>query len=128
MTADGSRPPRLVARRGRARYGRAVSGELPMAQGTDSTTHFGFTDVPLADKQAMVDGVFRSVAHRYDLMNDLMSGGLHRAWKNTLITELNPPRSNRSFALLDMAGGTGDVAVRAAKIAGRGFHATVCDI
>ena len=54
-------------------------------------THFGFEDIPLADKQARVDDVFHSVARRYDLMNDLMSGGLHRAWKDALVTAVNPP-------------------------------------
>jgi demethylmenaquinone methyltransferase/2-methoxy-6-polyprenyl-1,4-benzoquinol methylase len=58
-------------------------------------THFGEQTVPLSDKQSMVDGVFHSVARRYDLMNDLMSGGLHRAWKDTLVTAVNPPRSGR---------------------------------
>jgi demethylmenaquinone methyltransferase/2-methoxy-6-polyprenyl-1,4-benzoquinol methylase len=92
------------------------------------TTHFGFRDVPLDDKQTLVDDVFRSVAQRYDLMNDLMSAGLHRAWKNLMINALNPPRGDTPFALLDVAGGTGDIAFRAAKAAGAGFHATVCDI
>ncbi len=61
-------------------------------------------------------------------MNDLMSGGLHRVWKDVMITALNPPRGDTPFALLDVAGGTGDIAFRAAKAAGTGFHATVCDI
>jgi demethylmenaquinone methyltransferase / 2-methoxy-6-polyprenyl-1,4-benzoquinol methylase len=77
-------------------------------------THFGARSVPLADKQGLVDDVFRSVARRYDLMNDLMSGGLHRAWKDALVTAINPPRSDKPFALLDVAGGTGDVALRVA--------------
>jgi demethylmenaquinone methyltransferase/2-methoxy-6-polyprenyl-1,4-benzoquinol methylase len=68
------------------------------------------------------------VAKRYDLMNDLMSGGLHRAWKDVMINALNPPRGERPFALLDVAGGTGDIAFRAAKAGGSGFRATVCDI
>ena len=72
--------------------------------------------------------VFHSVAQRYDLMNDLMSAGLHRVWKELMINALNPPRSDTPFALLDVAGGTGDIAFRAAKGAGYGFHATVCDI
>ena len=93
-----------------------------------SSTHFGYRDVPLDDKQTLVNDVFHSVAQRYDLMNDLMSGGLHRIWKNIMITALNPPRDDRPFALLDVAGGTGDVSFRAAKAAGHGFHATVCDI
>ncbi|ETR77664.1 ubiquinone/menaquinone biosynthesis methyltransferase [Afipia sp. P52-10] len=99
-----------------------------MVQDSDRTTHFGFRDVPLGDKQAMVDDVFHSVARRYDLMNDLMSGGMHRAWKAAMIGSLNPPRGGAPFALLDLAGGTGDIAFRAAEIAGHGFHATVCDI
>src|SRR3954452_4680915 len=94
----------------------------------DQTTHFGFRDVPLGDEQTLVNDVFHSVASRYDLMNDLMSVGLHRVWKNIMISALNPPRSDAPFALLDVAGGTGDIAFRAAKAAGTGFHATVCDI
>lgn len=99
-----------------------------MAQGPDNTTHFGFSEVPLEDKQGRVNDVFRSVAHRYDLMNDLMSGGLHRAWKNAMITALNPPRNDAPFTLLDLAGGTGDIAFRAAEASGSGLRATVCDI
>jgi demethylmenaquinone methyltransferase/2-methoxy-6-polyprenyl-1,4-benzoquinol methylase len=81
-----------------------------------------------ADRQAMVDGVFRSVAHRYDLMNDLMSGGLHRAWKNALVTAVNPPKGLQPFALLDLAGGTGDIAFRVMETAGAGTRVTVLDI
>ena len=98
-----------------------------MAQ-ESADTHFGFRDVPLGDKQAMVDDVFRSVARRYDLMNDLMSAGVHRAWKAAMITALNPSRGETRFSLLDLAGGTGDIAFRAAATAGTGFHAIVCDI
>jgi len=94
----------------------------------DQTTHFGYRDVPLGEKQTLVNGVFHSVASRYDLMNDLMSAGLHRVWKDIMINALNPPRSDAPFALLDVAGGTGDIAFRAARAAGHGFHATVCDI
>src|SRR5207302_1096023 len=94
----------------------------------DQTTHFGFRDVPLGDKQTLVNEVFHSVASRYDLMNDLMSAGLHRLWKEIMINALNPPRSDTPFALLDVAGGTGDVAFRAARAAGTGLRATVCDI
>jgi demethylmenaquinone methyltransferase / 2-methoxy-6-polyprenyl-1,4-benzoquinol methylase len=94
----------------------------------DQTTHFGFRDVPLGDKQTLVNEVFHSVAQRYDLMNDLMSAGLHRVWKDLMINALNPPRGDAPFALLDVAGGTGDIAFRAAKAAGPGFRATVCDI
>jgi len=94
----------------------------------DETTHFGFRDVPLEEKQTLVNDVFHSVARRYDLMNDLMSAGLHRAWKDIMVTTLNPPRNDRPYALLDVAGGTGDVAFRAAQASGAGFRATVCDI
>ena len=94
----------------------------------DQTTHFGFRDVALGDKQTLVNDVFHSVASRYDLMNDLMSAGLHRVWKELMINALNPPRSDAPFALLDVAGGTGDIAFRAARAAGAGFHAIVCDI
>src|SRR5215475_15344818 len=104
------------------------TGGEELMTGADETTHFGFRDVHLNDKQALVNDVFHSVAQRYDLMNDLMSGGLHRVWKNIMVTTLDPPKGERPFALLDVAGGTGDIAFRAAKAAGIGFHATVCDI
>ena len=91
------------------------------------TAHFGSRQVPLGDKQALVDDVFHSVARRYDLMNDLMSFGLHRAWKDALVTAINPPR-NGPFALLDLAGGTGDVAFRAIAGGGEEMRATVSDI
>ena len=98
-----------------------------MPRGGDHT-HFGYETVPLADKQGLVDDVFRSVARRYDLMNDLMSGGLHRAWKDTLVTAVNPPKSAREFVVLDLAGGTGDVAFRIAQAGGPGTRIVVCDI
>ena len=94
----------------------------------DSDTHFGFRQVPLTEKQGLVDDVFRSVARRYDLMNDLMSGGLHRAWKDILVTAVNPPKSNRPFHLLDVAGGTGDIAMRVVEAGGAGTQATALDI
>src|SRR5437764_12875089 len=91
----------------------------------DSTeADFGFRQVPLGDKQALVDDVFHSVAGRYDLMNDLMSGGLHRAWKDALVTMLDPPKGGTAFALLDLAGGTGDVAFRAVEASGPATRAT----
>jgi demethylmenaquinone methyltransferase/2-methoxy-6-polyprenyl-1,4-benzoquinol methylase len=91
------------------------------------TAHFGSRQVPLDDKQALVDGVFHSVARRYDVMNDLMSFGLHRAWKNVAVAAVNAPK-NRPFALLDIAGGTGDVALRVIESGGEETRATVCDI
>ena len=92
-------------------------------------THFGFRQVPLGDKQALVDDVFHSVAGRYDLMNDLMSAGLHRAWKDVLVTAVNPPKTgDREFALLDVAGGTGDIAFRVADAGNHATRVTVADI
>jgi len=70
------------------------------------STDFGFRSVPLAEKKPMVRAVFDSVARRYDVMNDLMSLGVHRAWKRAFVASLDP-RPNR--ALLDLAGGTGDI-------------------
>jgi len=95
---------------------------------TTKKTHFGEQTVLLAEKQGLVNDVFHSVARRYDLMNDLMSGGLHRAWKDALVTAVNPPKSERDFALLDLAGGTGDVAFRVVDAGGLGTRVTVCDI
>jgi demethylmenaquinone methyltransferase/2-methoxy-6-polyprenyl-1,4-benzoquinol methylase len=92
-----------------------------------NATHFGDREVPLEDKQMLVDEVFRSVADRYDLMNDLMSLGLHRAWKDALVTAVNPPKA-ASFSLLDLAGGTGDVAFRVVAAGGEATRVTVCDI
>ena len=106
-----------VASLTRPRYGRRMR-----------ETHFGYRQVPLGDKQALVDDVFHKVARRYDLMNDLMSAGLHRAWKDALVTAINPPKSGRDFSLLDVAGGTGDVSFRTIAAAGTGTRATVADI
>ena len=90
-------------------------------------THFGFRMVDLAAKQRMVDAVFHRVARRYDLMNDLMSGGLHRFWKDAMVAMLHPPR-NAGYTVVDVAGGTGDVAFRIAEAGGPGTRVTVCDI
>ena len=87
-------------------------------------THFGFETIPRADKADRVRGVFESVASRYDLMNDLMSGGLHRLWKDAMVDWLAP---RRGMALLDVAGGTGDVAFRVLDRA-PGARATVLDL
>lgn len=77
------------------------------------TTHFGDRTVPLDDKQGLVNDVFHSVADRYDLMNDLMSGGVHRLWKDAMVARLAPPKTgSRPYQVLDMAGGTGDIAER----------------
>jgi demethylmenaquinone methyltransferase/2-methoxy-6-polyprenyl-1,4-benzoquinol methylase len=91
------------------------------------TAHFGSKEVPLEDKQALVDEVFHSVARRYDLMNDLMSLGLHRAWKDALATAVDPPKKS-PFVVLDLAGGTGDVAFRIIEKGGAQTRVVVCDI
>jgi len=97
------------------------------ANGRSPDTHFGFRTVPLAAKQGLVDDVFHKVARRYDLMNDLMSAGLHRAWKSAMVTAIDPPRSPRAFTLLDVAGGTGDIAFRVVAAGGSGTRAIVVD-
>jgi demethylmenaquinone methyltransferase/2-methoxy-6-polyprenyl-1,4-benzoquinol methylase len=89
---------------------------------------FGFRGVRLGDKQALVDDVFHSVARRYDLMNDLMSGGLHRLWKDALVSALNPPQTGRPFRVLDAAGGTGDVAFRLVERSRGHVKITVADV
>src|ERR1700742_2909715 len=92
------------------------------------TASFGFRDVPEAEKEGLVHEVFSSVAARYDLMNDLMSAGIHRIWKDAMVEWLNP---QPGWKVLDVAGGTGDIAFRIAEMArARGADAaiTVCDI
>jgi demethylmenaquinone methyltransferase/2-methoxy-6-polyprenyl-1,4-benzoquinol methylase len=93
----------------------------------DDTTHFGFKTVPTAEKQGRVDEVFHSVARKYDVMNDVMSAGLHRFWKDALVAQLRPPK-HRPWRHLDVAGGTGDVAFRILEAAGERTHVTVLDI
>ena len=83
-----------------------------MADDSGGTTHFGYQTVPEADKAGMVHGLFSRVASRYDIMNDLMSGGVHRLWKDAMMDWLVPRPGQR---LLDVAGGTGDVAFRFLK-------------
>jgi demethylmenaquinone methyltransferase/2-methoxy-6-polyprenyl-1,4-benzoquinol methylase len=91
------------------------------------TAQFGAKRVPLAAKQTLVNDIFHSVARRYDLMNDLMSFGLHRGWKDALVTAVNPPKV-APFAALDIAGGTGDIAFRLIKAGGAQTRVTICDI
>ena len=89
------------------------------------TTHFGERTVPLSDKQGLVDDVFHKVAARYDLMNDLMSGGLHRAWKRFAVAVSGVREGSR---VLDLAGGTGDLARLYAKAAGASGTVVLTDI
>ncbi len=93
----------------------------------DRTTHFGFEDVAEARKTSLVRGVFESVSGRYDLMNDLMSGGIHRLWKAAMVDWLNPQPGLR---LLDAAGGTGDIACRVIERLGPDGEPSivVCDL
>ena len=92
--------------------------------GNENTTHFGFETVPESEKAGRVQGVFGSVASKYDVMNDAMSMGIHRIWKDAMMDWIAPRPGTK---LLDVAGGTGDISFRYLKRAGHG-HATVCDL
>lgn len=101
----------------------------PSAPGaSEAKVSFGFADVPESERQGLVNSVFARVAERYDLMNDLMSGGLHRLWKRDFIAWLDPPRGTTPYRLLDVAGGTGDIALRFARATGENASAVICDI
>jgi len=89
------------------------------------TASFGFRDIPADEKAGQVQAVFASVAGRYDLMNDLMSGGVHRLWKSAMLDWLAPRPGSH---LLDVAGGTGDIALRYLDRVGGDGHVTVCDL
>ena len=87
-----------------------------MNNNLEKTTHFGKTTVPESEKAGLVHGVFSSVASKYDIMNDVMSVGIHRVWKDAMMDWLAPREGQR---LLDVAGGTGDIAFRFLKRAPR---------
>jgi demethylmenaquinone methyltransferase/2-methoxy-6-polyprenyl-1,4-benzoquinol methylase len=89
---------------------------------TNDTVSFGYSEVAPEDKTKMVGDVFARVAQRYDIMNDAMSGGMHRLWKDQFVRRVKPRQGE---AILDMAGGTGDIAFRMAK---HGADVTVADI
>lgn len=89
------------------------------------TTHFGYKDVPVDEKADHVRGVFDSVAGRYDVMNDLMSAGLHRLWKRRTIDQA---AAKPGHTILDLAGGTGDLAIRFARVVGPKGHVVLADI
>ncbi len=91
----------------------------------DETTHFGYKDVAVDDKADLVKGVFDSVASRYDIMNDLMSGGMHRLWKRYTIQHAN---ARPGHVILDLAGGTGDLAREFARIVGERGRVVLADI
>ena len=107
------------------------TSEQAGTQGPDSgpaQDHFGHRKVEAAARQALVNDVFDKVADRYDVMNDLMSGGLHHLWKDALIDWLAPPRSDRPYEVIDVAGGTGDIARKILNAGGTGTRVTICDI
>jgi demethylmenaquinone methyltransferase/2-methoxy-6-polyprenyl-1,4-benzoquinol methylase len=91
----------------------------------ESTTHFGFREVPAAEKAGLVRGVFDSVADRYDIMNDAMSLGIHRLWKRFAIEQTGVRAGSR---VLDLAGGTGDLAAKLAGRVGRQGQVVLADI
>jgi demethylmenaquinone methyltransferase/2-methoxy-6-polyprenyl-1,4-benzoquinol methylase len=96
-----------------------------MTKNTDNTTHFGYKDVPAEEKQAMVADVFHSVAAKYDVMNDLMSFGVHRLWKRFTIDMSGVRPGNK---VLDLAGGTGDLTKKFSKIVGPSGTVVLADI
>lgn len=96
-----------------------------MANNNENTTHFGYKDVPKEEKQAMVADVFHSVAAKYDVMNDLMSFGIHRLWKRFTIDMSGVRPGNK---VLDLAGGTGDLTKKFSKIVGPSGKVVLADI
>ncbi len=98
---------------------------MPQPGEKEQTTHFGFREVPESSKDNLVAGVFHSVAGKYDLMNDLMSFGIHRLWKQ-FATEASGVRGG--FRVLDVAGGTGDLAAKFAQRVGRRGQVVLADI
>ncbi len=93
-----------------------------MSKAQKATVSFGYEDIPADEKTARVGGVFSSVAAKYDVMNDAMSGGMHRLWKDRFVRRVKPQPGEQ---ILDMAGGTGDIAFRMEKL---GAEITVSDI
>lgn len=102
-------------------------GEQRTTANGGMATSYGFRDVAEGEKQPLVNEVFHKVAKRYDIMNDVMSAGLHRVWKDAMVAALNP-RKSPDYRVLDVAGGTGDIAFRIVEASSRLAHATVLDI
>ncbi len=100
-----------------------------VSHGEEMAVSYGFHQVADGKKQPLVDDVFHKVATRYDVMNDLMSAGMHRLWKNAMVAALGPPKSSQGeWHCLDVAGGTGDIAMRIIEASARQVKATVFDI
>ena len=91
-------------------------------------TAFGFRTVEKGEKQGLVNDVFAKSAARYDQMNDLMSAGIHRLWKDDFVAMVNPPKGSTPFHGLDVAGGTGDIAFRIVTAGGANTRVTIADI
>ena len=98
---------------------------MAKSETSDETTNFGYKKVPVDNKADLVKGVFDSVASRYDIMNDLMSGGLHRLWKRHTIDQAG---ARPGHSILDLAGGTGDLAIQFARRVGPEGHVVLADI
>ena len=96
-----------------------------MSQADKDTTDFGYKEVPKSDKVKHVADVFHSVAAKYDVMNDLMSAGVHRIWKKLTIEQSG---ARAGMKILDIAGGTGDLTLRFSRIVGPGGRVTLADI
>jgi len=104
-------------------------GDARVSDGEEMATSYGFQKVSDGEKQPLVNDVFHKVASRYDVMNDMMSAGMHRLWKNAMVASLTPPKSpSNNWHCLDVAGGTGDIAMRIVEASNRQVSATVFDI
>lgn len=104
-----------------------VGETMRVGAGGGMEKSFGFTTVAESEKQTKVNEVFHSVAKKYDLMNDIMSGGMHRLWKDAFVNWLSPSARAR-WNVLDVAGGTGDIAFKIIDASAQQAHATVLDI
>jgi demethylmenaquinone methyltransferase/2-methoxy-6-polyprenyl-1,4-benzoquinol methylase len=104
-------------------------GDTRTQRPEELATSFGFEGVREGEKQPKVNEVFHSVAKRYDVMNDFMSMGMHRVWKEAMVANLSPPKSgSHSWKTIDVAGGTGDIAFRIVEASNKTAHTTVFDI